>query len=65
MELGISTFVELTPGPLTGKTISAYQRFQNLLEEVKLADQLGPDVFAIGEHHRPDYLVSSPATIGT
>jgi probable LLM family oxidoreductase len=63
MELGISTFVELTPDPVTGKTISAHERFQNLLEEVKLADQLGLDVFAIGEHHRPDYLVSSPATV--
>lgn len=63
MELGISTFVELTPDPLTGKTISAYQRFQNMMEEVELADQLGLDVFAIGEHHRPDFLVSSPATV--
>src|SRR4051812_37109988 len=63
MELGISTFVELTPDPSTGKTISPYERFQNLLEEAKLADQLGLDVFAIGEHHRPDFLVSSPATV--
>ena len=63
MELGISTFVELTPDPLTGKTISAYQRIQDLVEEVELADQLGIDVFAIGEHHRPDFLVSSPATL--
>src|SRR5947207_2820263 len=63
MELGISTFVELTPDPLTGKTISAYQRLQNLMEEVELADQLGLDVFAIGEHHRSEYLVSSPATV--
>jgi probable LLM family oxidoreductase len=63
MELGISTFVELTLDPLTGKTISAYQRLQNLMEEVELADELGLDVFAIGEHHRPEYLVSSPATM--
>src|SRR3954465_3245546 len=63
MELGISTFVELTPDPSTGKTISPYERFQNLLEEAKLADQLGLDVFAIGEHHRPDFLVSSPAVM--
>jgi probable LLM family oxidoreductase len=63
MELGISTFVELTPDPLTGKTISAYQRLQNLMEEIELADQLGLDVFAIGEHHRSEYLVSSPATV--
>ncbi|MEP6844875.1 MAG: LLM class flavin-dependent oxidoreductase [Panacibacter sp.] len=63
MELGISSFVELTPDPLTGKTISPYQRFQNLMEEIELADQLGLDVFAIGEHHRADFLVSSPATV--
>lgn len=63
MELGISTFVELTADPLTGKTISAQERVQNLLEEAELADQLGLDVFAIGEHHRPDFLVSSPATL--
>ena len=63
MESGISTFVELTPDPITGKTISAYQRLQNLMEEIELADQLGLDVFAIGEHHRPDFLVSSPATV--
>ncbi|HEV8083535.1 MAG TPA: LLM class flavin-dependent oxidoreductase [Chitinophagaceae bacterium] len=63
MELGISTFVELTPDPITGNTITPYQRFQNLMEEVVLADQLALDVFAIGEHHRPDFLVSSPATV--
>ena len=63
MELGISTFVELTPDPVTGKIISPYQRIKNLMEEVELADQLGLDVFAIGEHHRPDFLVSSPATL--
>jgi alkanesulfonate monooxygenase SsuD/methylene tetrahydromethanopterin reductase-like flavin-dependent oxidoreductase (luciferase family) len=63
MELGISTFVELTPDPRTGKTISAYQRIQNLMEEVELADQLGLDIFAIGEHHRPDFIVSSPAIV--
>jgi hypothetical protein len=36
---------------------------RNLLEEAELADQLGLDLFAIGEHHRPDYLVSSPAVV--
>src|SRR6476659_5732909 len=63
MELGISTFVELTANPLTGKMITPYERLQNLMEEAQLADQLGLDVFAIGEHHRPDFLVSSPATV--
>ena len=34
---------------------------RDLLEEAELADQLGLDVFAVGEHHRPDFAVSSPA----
>ena len=36
---------------------------RNLLEEARLADDLGLKVFAVGEHHRPDYLVSSPTTV--
>ena len=63
MELGIYSFVELTPDPHTGIKITATERFRNLLEEIELADQVGLDVFGIGEHHRPDYLVSSPAVV--
>src|SRR5688572_28322371 len=63
MEIGIYTFAEMTPDTATGKTISAHQRISNLMEEIELADQLGLDVFAVGEHHRPDYAVSSPAVI--
>jgi probable LLM family oxidoreductase len=50
---------ETTPG--TG--INAHQRIKELMEEIRLADDLGLDVFGIGEHHRPDYAVSSPAMI--
>ncbi len=57
MELGFATFADLA-----GSTSPA-QRMRDLLEEVQLADQLGLDVFAIGEHHRPDFLVSSPAVV--
>jgi probable LLM family oxidoreductase len=57
MQLGLVTFADLPPG------MSAEQRMRNLLEEARLADELGLEVFAIGEHHRPDYLVSSPATV--
>jgi probable LLM family oxidoreductase len=57
MELGIATFADLASG------VSPRQRMRELIEEVELADQLGLDVFAIGEHHRPDFLVSSPATV--
>jgi probable LLM family oxidoreductase len=55
MELGLATFADLASG------ISPEQRMRELLEEAELADQLGLDVFAVGEHHRPDFLVSSPA----
>jgi probable LLM family oxidoreductase len=54
MELGLSTFADLSSG------ISPEQRMRDLLEEAELADQLGLDVFAIGEHHRPDFLISAP-----
>jgi probable LLM family oxidoreductase len=63
MELGISSFAELTPDPATGKTISGHQRMMDLLEEIELADQVGLDVYALGEHHRPDFIVSSPAVV--
>jgi probable LLM family oxidoreductase len=63
MELGISTFVELTPDPATGKTVSPYERMKDVLEEIELADQAGLEVYAIGEHHRPDFVASAPAVI--
>jgi len=63
MEVGISTFVERTPDPTTKQTVSPNQRMRDLIEEAVLADQLGLDVFAVGEHHRPDFVASSPAVI--
>jgi probable LLM family oxidoreductase len=63
MELGIYTFAELGTDPETGKVVSAEQRLGDLLEEVELADQVGLDVFGVGEHHRPDFAVSSPAVV--
>jgi probable LLM family oxidoreductase len=63
MEIGITTFVENTPDPDTGKLLSPQERMSNLMEEIELADQAGLDVFAIGEHHRSDFIVSSPAIV--
>ena len=63
MEIGIYTFAEITPDPATGKTISAHQRIKDLMEEIELTEQVGLDIFAVGEHHRPDFSVSSPAVI--
>lgn len=63
MELGISTFGEVQPDGLAGKAVNAHQRMKELLEEVKLADEVGLDVFAFGEHHRPDFIISAPEVI--
>ncbi|MCL1948677.1 MAG: LLM class flavin-dependent oxidoreductase [Turicibacter sp.] len=63
MEIGISTFVETTPDVHTGKTISHAQRIQEIVEEIVLADQVGLDVYGIGEHHREDFAASAPEVI--
>jgi probable LLM family oxidoreductase len=63
MELGIYTFAEATPDPTTGRTVSPAERLRDLLEEIELADQVGLDVFGVGEHHRPEYVVSAPAVV--
>ncbi len=57
MELGLATFADLSSG------VSPQQRMHDLLEEAVLADELGLDLFAVGEHHRPDFLVSAPAVV--
>ena len=55
MELGLYTFADV------GSETDPARRLRNLLEEIELADQVGLDVFGVGEHHRPDYAVSAPA----
>lgn len=62
-EIGLHSFVELTPDPRTSQKISPTQRMQFLLEEIELADQVGLDVFGIGEHHREEYVASAPEVI--
>jgi probable LLM family oxidoreductase len=57
MELGVATFADVHPA------VSPEQRLRQLVEEAELAEQLGLDVFAVGEHHRPDYAVSAPAVV--
>ena len=63
MEIGVYTFADITTDPVTGKKITAAERIRNLMEEIDLADHVGLDIFAVGEHHRPDFVVSSPAVI--
>ena len=62
MELGLYTFVENTPDS-SGKLLHPSERLSNLMEEIELADQAGLDVYAIGEHHREEYVSSSPSVI--
>src|SRR4051812_9019685 len=63
MELGIYTFAEMTTDESTGKIVTAHKRLQDLMEEIKLAEETGLDVYAVGEHHRPDFAVSSPSVV--
>jgi probable LLM family oxidoreductase len=63
VEIGVSTFVETTPDARTGEVISHAQRLREVVEEIILADQVGLDVFGVGEHHRQDFAASSPALV--
>ena len=63
MELGVYTFADVEPEGVSGKAIKAHQRMKDLLEEIRLADEVGLDVFGVGEHHRKDFVVSAPAVV--
>jgi probable LLM family oxidoreductase len=62
LELGVYTFAELNPDPATGRA-DAGRRLRELVEEMEVADRVGLEVFGVGEHHRPDFAVSSPAVV--
>ena len=61
MEIGIDSFVEMKVG--AGVVPNGEERVQQLLEEIELADRVGLDVYGIGEHHREEYVASSPAIL--
>lgn len=62
MELGIYTFADVNPTPEPGQRgKEGAERLANLIEAITLADEIGLDVFGVGEHHRADYAVSAPA----
>jgi probable LLM family oxidoreductase len=63
MELGIGMFGDLSFDPATGKPKEAKLKLHEILEQIKLADEVGLDVFGLGEHHRPDYAVSTPEIV--
>jgi probable LLM family oxidoreductase len=63
MEIGIDSFVEILPSEGASPAELGQKRVRELLQEVELADRVGLDVYGIGEHHRPEYIASSPAVL--
>ena len=63
MELGLYTFGDITADPATGRAAGVEQRYAEIVAAAKLADEAGLDVFGIGEHHRLDVAISSPAVV--
>jgi alkanesulfonate monooxygenase SsuD/methylene tetrahydromethanopterin reductase-like flavin-dependent oxidoreductase (luciferase family) len=63
MEIGLYTFGDLTPHPVTGLLPSGAQRIREIIAAARLAEEAGLDVFGVGEHHRLDFAVSTPAVV--
>lgn len=63
MQIGIDTFVEVKPEPGHSAAQVGAERVRQMLEEVELADRVGLDVYAIGEHHREEYVASAPVVL--
>lgn len=63
MQIRIDSFAAALSDPATGLANTPVDRLCDLLEEIELAEQVGLDVFGIGEHHRTEYLDSAPAII--
>lgn len=63
IEFGISTFADVMPDPHTGVTISQAERIRQVVDDIVLSDELGVDFYGVGEHHRPEFAVSSPAIV--
>src|SRR5215471_9483224 len=63
MQIGVDSFGAVMSDPATEVSVSAVQRTDNLIEEIVLADQVGLDVFGVGEHHRSEFVDSAPVVI--
>jgi len=63
MQIGVDSFVAAISDPASGLTLKPVELMRQLLEDIELADQVGLDVFGIGEHHRAEFLDSAPAVI--
>ena len=63
MQIGVDTFIETTPDVKTGVTMSHGQRIREVVEEIVLADEVGLDIYGIGEHHRKEFADSATAVV--
>src|ERR1700751_2361212 len=63
MQFGIFSVSDITRNPVTGYTPSEAERIQAIVQIARHADEVGLDVFAIGEHHNPPFFSSSPPTL--
>jgi probable LLM family oxidoreductase len=63
MELGVYSFGDRTPDPMTGQQVSVAEAYRNTLERIRLADELGLSFYGLGEHHLDNYAISNPATV--
>jgi probable LLM family oxidoreductase len=63
MEIGVYTFGDMFPDPVTGKTPGFKEKLAQVVRWAKVADEVGLDVFAVGEHHRLDMAISTPAVV--
>src|SRR5690606_31356231 len=63
MELGVTTFAETYPDPATGETISHGDRLRQVMAEAEFSEEVGLEVYGVGEHHRPDFASSAPAVV--
>ncbi len=61
MELGLTSFAEARPDPATGQRIDHGVRLRNVVDEIVKAEEVGLDVYGLGEHHRVDMAASAPA----
>src|ERR687892_1771052 len=62
MQLGIFSVSDITTDPTTGRTPGEAERIQAIVTIARKAEEVGLDVFALGEHHNPPFFSSSPTT---
>src|SRR5437899_9368484 len=63
MQFGIFSVSDITRNPVTGYTPGEAERIEAIVQIARRADEVGLDVFAIGEHHNPPFFSSSPTTL--